>query len=136
MSKSKPDRFCSQENCKEVGDSTIKYFYDGKKIIMTPLTPKLVDGGLDLCLNHSKSYVAPKGWTLVNKLAMPSYITQPAQTAKVESSGGEAFFGFIIVAIMIGVALLVGWQIIQWLAEVDWGSDGTYIVQVPTKRGR
>ena len=100
---------------------------------MTPLTPKLVDGGLDLCLNHSKSYVAPKGWTLVNKLVMPSYITQPAQTAKVESSGGEAFFGFIVVAIMIGVALLVGWQIIQWLAEVDWGSDGTYIVQVPTK---
>jgi hypothetical protein len=133
MSKSKPARFCSQEGCKEVGDSTIKYFYEGKKIIMTPLTPKLEDGGLDLCVNHSKSYVAPKGWTLVNKLVMPSYLTQSSQNAKVESSGGEAFFGFIVIAIMIGVALLVGWQIILWLAEMDWGSDGTYIVQIPNK---
>ena len=135
MSKSAPDRFCSKENCKEIGDSTIKYFYDGRRIVMTPLTPKKVDGGLDLCLNHSKDYVAPKGWTLVNKLVMPSY--QQAQTPRLQSSGairgGESFFGFIIVAIIIGIAVLVGWQVIQWLAEVDWGSDGTFIVQVPTK---
>jgi hypothetical protein len=129
MSKSAPDRFCSKENCKEIGDSTIKYFYDGRRIVMTPLTPKKVDGGLDLCLN------APTGWTLVNKLVMPSY--QQAQTPRLQSSGairgGESFFGFIIVAIIIGIAVLVGWQVIQWIFEIDWGNDGTFIVQVPTK---
>jgi len=135
MSKSAPDRFCSKENCKEIGDSTIKYFYDGRRIVMTPLTPKKVDGGLDLCLHHSKDYVAPTGWTLVNKLVMPSY--QQAQTPRLQSSGairgGESFFGFIIVAIIIGIAVLVGWQVVQWLTEIDWGNDGTFIVQVPTK---
>ena len=133
MSKPAPDRFCSKDDCKEVGDSTIKYFYDGKRIVMTPLTPKKVDGGLDLCLNHSKNYAAPKGWTLVNKLVMPSYLTQPTQTTSVQSSGGESFFGFIIVAIIIGIVVLVGWQVIQWIFEIDWGNDGTFIVQVPTK---
>ncbi len=135
MSKPAPDRFCSKENCKEIGDSTIRYFYDGRRIVMTPLTPKKVDGGLDLCLNHSKDYVAPTGWTLVNKQVMPSY--QQAQTPRLQSSGalrgGDSFFGFIVLVAMIGILFLVGSQIIQWLSEMDWGNNGTYIVQVPTK---
>jgi hypothetical protein len=137
VSKSAPDRHCSRENCKEVGESTIKYFYDGKQIIKTPLTPKKVDGGLDLCLNHSKDYVAPAGWTLVNKLVMPSYLTQQAQTPRLQSSGalrgGDTFFGFIVLVATIGILFLVGSQVIQWLSEMDWGNNGTYIVQVPTK---
>ncbi len=133
MSKSPPDRFCSRENCNEIGDSTIKYFYDGKQIFMTPLTPKKVDGGLDLCLSHSKNYVAPKGWTLINKLVMPSYLTQPTQATSVQSSAGDTFFGFIFVAIVIVIGLFAGWKVIVWIFELDWDNGGTFFVQVPTK---
>jgi hypothetical protein len=55
------------------------------------------------------------------------------------SDDGEGCITFIIGLIMIAVVLFLGWQIIGWLAGMDWGSgnDGDVTpFRIPVRRWR
>jgi hypothetical protein len=128
-----PGRLCSQPKCTEPAEDTIKYFYDGKRIIRTPLTPQKIDAGLDFCQKHSDNYVGPEGWTVINKLAMPSLTAPAVRTTTVDSSDGEGCATFIAVVLCIGIAVFVGWLVINLLSGIDWDNGGTTVVKVPTR---
>jgi len=97
--------------------------------------------GLDKSLGlwDVANYTGPEGWTLVNKLVMPSYISPPENTAPQSSSDGEGCIAFIGVIVVIALVGFLGWQFISWLAGMDWGSgndgDGT-IFRIPVRRWR
>ena len=133
------NRPCSRPNCMEQAINSVKHFYDGKRIIMTPLTPTKDRDAQDLCAKHVANYTGPEGWTLVNKLVMPSYISPPENTAPQSSSDGEGCIAFIGVIVVIALVGFLGWQFISWLAGIDWGSgndgDGT-IFRIPVRRWR
>lgn len=128
-----PGRLCSQPKCTEPAEDTIKYFYDGKRIIRTPLTPQKIDAGLDFCQNHSDNYVGPEGWTVINKLAMPSLTAPAVRTTPVDTSEGEGCANFIAVLLGIGIVLVVGWVAISLLSSIDWDNGGKTVVKVPTR---
>jgi hypothetical protein len=104
---------------------------------MTPLTPTKDRDAQDVCAKHAANYSSSEGWTLVNKLVMPSYIFPPENVAPKSSDAGGGFIAFIIVLVMIAVVGFIGWQIIGWLAGMDWGSgnDGDgIIIRIPRRR--
>jgi hypothetical protein len=128
-----PGRICSQPKCTELAEDTIKYFYDGKRIIRTPLTRMRIDAGLDFCLKHSESYVGPEGWTIINKLAMPSLTAPAPQNTSVGSSDGEGCATFFAYVVVFGLVIFVGWVAISLLSSIDWDNGGKTVVKVPTR---
>jgi hypothetical protein len=55
------------------------------------------------------------------------------------SDDGEGCITFIVGLIMIAVVLFLGWQIIGWLAGMDWGSGNDSDVtpfRIPVRRWR
>ena len=133
QSNSIPGRLCSQPKCTEPAEDTIKYFYEGKRIIRTPLTPRKIDAGLDFCHKHSENYVGPEGWTLINKLTMPSLTAPAPRNTSVASSDGDGCATFIAVVLGIGIVLVVGWVAISLLSSIDWDNGGKTVVKVPTR---
>ena len=133
------NRPCSRPNCLEHAVKSVKHFYDGKRIVMTPLTQTKDRDAQDLCAKHSGNYSGPEGWTLVNKLVMPSYISPPENVAPQSSDAGEGCIAIVLAIFVLAVFGFIGWQIIVWLAGMDWGSgndgDGT-IFRIPVRRWR
>ena len=131
------NRPCSRPNCLEQAINSVKHFYDGKRIIMTPLTPTKDRDAQDVCAKHATNYSSSEGWTLVNKLVMPSYIFPPENVAPKSSSDGGGCIAFIGVIVVIALVGFLGWQFISWLAGMDWGSgndgDGV-IIRIPRRR--
>lgn len=140
-------RVCCRANCSALAVSSIKYFYHGKRIVMTPATPTLGEGITDLCQAHSDSFTAPGTWTLEKLEKMPGYkedarstSSNPAASTSEGSGCFDVFFGLIAVVFLIAVVVGGGYLLIEFLGWLfsdtgGGGGDTDYkIIRVPRWR--
>jgi len=113
----------------------VKYYYDGKKIIMAPSPNEKVGELIELCTKHAQEYKAPNTWTLIHGDSFPSSpeLTRQNLANNQQSSGdgGIGTFFMIIFVIVFWAAVIIGGgylliEILGWLFSGSGsGGDGT-----------
>jgi hypothetical protein len=137
-----PKRKCFRAECNADSVSSTKFFYDGKRLVVTPLTPIPDRDAQDLCEKHTEELIIPAGWTKVNELVMPSHIDQQfsdkTPTPNAGGSGCMDVFAIIAAILVFAVLAYAAWEILAWLFSQDWssGDSGTKPFRIPFRRRR
>lgn len=129
------NKVCNVSGCPDVVTMAVKYYYDGKKILMAPSPEAMSADLIELCTKHAQGYKAATGWTLVHGESFPTPIEFTRQNmAKNQSSGGDGdgcignFFFIVMVFAFWGVVIIGGgWLVIEffgWLFNNSGGGGG------------
>jgi hypothetical protein len=123
----------------------VKFYADGKKILMAPSPEEESVDFIELCTKHAQEYKAPDTWTLMHRETLPSRteFSREKGSKRLTSGGGSGFGNFFIylfVAVFWIVAIIGGgWLVIEifgWLfSDSGGGGDSTRPFRLPF-RGR
>jgi Protein of unknown function (DUF3499) len=126
------NRPCSRSGCQWPAMHSIKYYYEGKKIVMAP-APTIKDkDAQDLCPNHAKGFEAPNTWTLVHAQTLPSLLDGPGGSGRTNSSysqsstagsSGDGCFTFIAGLIGFVLIVVIGAAVVIFLMDFFSGMD-------------
>ncbi len=64
------ERLCSKVACNEVAVSTLTYVYADSMAVLGPLSARSEPHSYDLCVAHSESMSAPRGWQVLRHVAL------------------------------------------------------------------
>ena len=136
------DRLCHKAGCHSKASHSIKYFIEGKVVVMAPASDVREKKAKDFCVHHAREFVAPETWTLVHKDRISEHTRGEGESNSSDESGGFldsiiSFLGSLIVIVLsvifFAIVAVVGLFVIYMVFEffVGLGSSETRPIKVP-----